>query len=137
MGATKANAQRSDPYRNFKFKIKFGSEYVAGLSKCSALTRTTEMVEWREGGEINTTRKLPGKTSYEAITLEAGVTHNTDFEDWANKIHEYGSGSMLEPSGIRRNIIIENKYQQCYKRRSRICRFLWTWKSRSLVYTST
>ena len=76
------NAQRFDPYKNFKFRIKWDAKYVAGISKMSALKRTTEVVKHREGGDPSSSRKSPGKSEYEAVTLERGVTHDTDFSDW-------------------------------------------------------
>lgn len=102
-----ANADRVDPYRNFKFRIKFGTEYVAGLSKCSALKKTTEMTEWRSGGDPSTSHKMPGKTSYEAITLEAGLTHDTTFEEWANQVNNFDSDADMSLKDFRRNITIE------------------------------
>jgi len=86
MAQFSVNTHRFDPYRNFKFKVKWDGKYVAGLSKCTALKKTTEPTDWREGGDPSTSRKLPGKTSYEAITLDAGVTHDTAFEEWANLV---------------------------------------------------
>jgi phage tail-like protein len=85
---------RIDPYKNFKFRVKFGatSTYVAGVSKVSALKRMTEVVKFRDGGDESTSRKSPGRTEYEAITLERGVTHDTDFEEWANKVWDYNNG---------------------------------------------
>jgi phage tail-like protein len=83
------NTHRFDPYRNFKFRVKIDNQYVAGLSKCSALTRTTEVTPWREGGDPSTSRQLPGKTTYAAVTLEAGVTHDPTFETWANLVHNF------------------------------------------------
>ena len=56
------NTYRFDPYRNFKFRVKWDGECVAGLSRCSALKRTTEVVDWREAGDPTHSRKLPGKT---------------------------------------------------------------------------
>src|SRR5260370_27511126 len=81
------NSQRFDPYKNLKFRVKFGTnpDYVAGVSKVSALKRTTEMVEHREGGDPSSSHKSPGRTKYEAITMERGVTHDPAFEAWANK----------------------------------------------------
>jgi phage tail-like protein len=98
---------RFDPYKNFKFKIRWDNRYVAGLSKCSALRRTTEMTEWREGGDQTTSRKLPGKTSYEAITLEAGVTHDTAFEDWANLVNNYQGDAAMSLRNFRKLITID------------------------------
>lgn len=104
-----ANASRFDPYKNFKFRVKWDGRYVAGLSKVSALKRTTEVVKHREGGDPSSSRKSPGRTEYEAITLERGVTHDKEFEQWANKIWNLGSGlgSEASLSDFRKNIIIE------------------------------
>jgi phage tail-like protein len=103
------NATRFDPYKNFKFRVKWDGRYVAGISKVSALRRTTEVVEHREGGDPSTSRKSPGRTKYEAITLERGVTHDVDFEQWANKVWNFGSGLGAEVSlrDFRKDIIIE------------------------------
>ena len=101
------NAERYDPYRNFKFRIKWDNAYVAGLSKCSALKKTTEMTDWREGGDPSTGHKLPGKTSYDAITLEAGVTHDTAFEEWANLINNYQGDPAMSLKTFRKDITID------------------------------
>jgi phage tail-like protein len=103
------NAQRFDPYKNFKFRIKWDNHYVAGVSKMSALKRTTEVVKHREGGDPSSSRKSPGRTEFEAITLERGVTHDKDFEQWANKIWNFGSGLGAEVSlkDFRKELIIE------------------------------
>src|SRR5436305_7708594 len=105
------NAQRFDPYKNFKFRVFFEANPtpVAGVSKVSGLKRTTEVVEHREGGDPSSSRKSPGRTKYEAITLDRGVTHDTEFEKWANKVWNYGSGLGAEVSlkDFRRNVIIE------------------------------
>ena len=108
MSLFSVNTYRFDPYRNFKFRIKWDGKYVAGLSKCSALKKTTETTDWREGGDPTNSRKLPGKTSYEAITLEAGVTHDTAFEDWANKVNNYQSDAAMSLKNFRKdNITID------------------------------
>jgi phage tail-like protein len=103
------NPQRFDPYKNFKFRVKWDGKYVAGISKCSALKRTTEVVKHREGGDPSSSRKSPGRTEYEAITLERGVTHDPEFEKWANKVWNFGSGLGAEVSlkDFRKDIIIE------------------------------
>lgn len=80
---------RHDPYRNFKFRVKFDTNYVAGVSKISALKRTTEVVKHRCGGDESSSFKLPGRTEYEPITMERGVTQDTEFETWANKCWDY------------------------------------------------
>jgi phage tail-like protein len=78
---TKATRSRFDPYNNFKFRVKWDGRYVAGISKVSALKRSTEVVTYREGAAPSSTRKLPGRTGYEAITLERGITHDNAFEE--------------------------------------------------------
>ena len=101
--------QRYDPYQNFKFRVKWDGRYVAGVSKVSALKRSTEIVEYREGGDLSSSRKSPGRTKYEAITLERGITHDSDFEEWANKVRKEGSGLSAEVSlkDYRKDVIIE------------------------------
>lgn len=103
------NPERFDPYTNFKFKVKWDGRYVAGISKVTALKRTTEKVEHREGGDPSTLRKSPGKTSFETITLERGVTHDTEFEKWANKVWNFGAGLGSEVSlkDFRKDILID------------------------------
>lgn len=103
------NAQRFDPYKNFKFRVKWDGRYVAGISKVSALKRSTEVVKHREGGDQSSSRKSPGRTEFDAITLERGVTHDTEFEKWANKVWNYGSGLGAEVSlkDFRKDLIIE------------------------------
>jgi len=102
-----ANPQRFDPYRNFKFRVKIDNRYVAGLSKCSALKKTTEKVDWYESGDPSTPHRLPGKTSYEAITLTAGVTHDTAFEEWANQVNNFQGDAAMSLKNFRKNLTIE------------------------------
>jgi phage tail-like protein len=105
------NPTRVDPYKNFKFLIKFEGQTtpVAGLSKMSTLRRTTEVIKHRSGGDPSTSRKSPGRTEYDAITLERGVTQDTDFETWANKVWTLGnnSGSEVSLADFRRNLLLE------------------------------
>ena len=109
MAQFSVNATRFDPYKNFKFRVKWDGKYVAGISKVGALKRTTEVVKHRNGGDPSSSRKSPGRTEYEPITLERGVTHDVDFEQWANKVWNYGSGLGSETSlkDFRKDIIIE------------------------------
>jgi phage tail-like protein len=109
MAQFSVNAQRFDPYKNFKFRIKWDGRYVAGVSKLTGLKRTTEVVKHREGGDPSSSRKSPGRTEYDAITVERGVTHDTEFEKWANKVWNYGSGLGAEVSlkDFRKDIIID------------------------------
>ncbi|MGW1245206.1 phage tail protein [Streptomyces bobili] len=103
------NATRFDPYKNFKFRVQWDGRYVAGVSKVSALKRTTEVVKHRHGGDPSSSRKSPGRTEYDAITLERGVTHDQAFEQWAGKVWNWGAGLGAETSlkDFRKDVIIE------------------------------
>jgi phage tail-like protein len=109
MAQFSVNATRFDPYKNFKFRVKWDGKYVAGVSKVTGLKRTTEVVKHREGGDPSTSRKSPGRTEYEALTLERGVTHDTEFEKWANKVWNFGSGLGSEVSlkDFRKDLIVD------------------------------
>jgi phage tail-like protein len=108
MAQFSVNASRFDPYKNFKFRVKWDGRYVAGVSKVSALKRTTEVVKHREGGDPSTSRKSPGRTEYEAITLERGVTHDPEFEIWANKVWNFGAvGEEVSLADFRKPVILE------------------------------
>src|SRR6476661_3230475 len=103
------NPQRHDPLKPFKFQIWWDGKPVAGVSKCTGLKRMTDPVEHREGGDPSSSRKSPGRTKFDAITLERGVTHDTEFEKWANKVWNFGSGLGAEVSlkDFRKDVIIE------------------------------
>jgi len=103
------NATRFDPYKNFKFRVKWDGRYVAGVSKVGMLKRTTEVVKFREGGDPSSSRKSPGRTEYDPITLERGVTHDTGFEVWASTVWSLksGLGSEVSLKSFRKDIIIE------------------------------
>ena len=108
MAQFQVNTTRFDPYKNYKFLVKWeDGRIVAGLSKVSGLKRTTEVVEHREGGDPSTNRKAPGPNKYEPITLERGVTHDPDFEAWANLVHNYQGDAAMSLKNFRRNIRIE------------------------------
>jgi phage tail-like protein len=109
MAEFSVNTSRFDPYKNFKFRVKWDGRYVAGVSKVSALKRTTEVVEFREGGDPSGSRRSPGRSKYEAITLERGVTHDVEFEQWAGKVWQLGAGLGLEVSlkDFRKDIVLE------------------------------
>ena len=109
MAQFSVNPRRFDPYKNFKFRVKWDGRYVAGVSKVGALKRSTEIVEHREGGDPSTGRKSPGRSKFEAVTIERGVTHDLEFEQWANKVWNFGAGLGVESSlaDFRKDIIIE------------------------------
>jgi phage tail-like protein len=103
------NAQRFDPYKNFKFRIKWDGRYVAGVSKVTGLKRTTEVVKHREGGDPSSSRKSPGRTEYDALVVERGITHDMEFHNWTNKVWSFGNGLGAETSlkDFRKDIIVE------------------------------
>lgn len=109
MPSVSSTSQSPDPYLNFKFRIKWQGKYVAGLSKCSALKRSTEATPFREGGDPSTNRILPGQTKFEPITLERGMTQDLEFETWASQVWNYRAGQGMESSlaNFRRNITLE------------------------------
>ena len=101
------NTFRFDPYKGFKFRIKWDGRYVAGISKCSPLKRSTTQVTHREAGDPSTQRISPGLTKYEAITLERGVTHDVEFENWANLVHNFQGDALMSLKNFRKDLIIE------------------------------
>jgi phage tail-like protein len=105
------NATRVDPYKNFKFKVMWDGKYVAGVSDVSQLRRSTEVIKHRSGGDPSTTHKSIGQSDWDAVTLKRGVTHDTEFEKWANKVWDYPNSSQLGQevslSDFRKNIILE------------------------------
>jgi phage tail-like protein len=109
------NANRLDPYKNFKFRVKWDNRYVAGVSKVSALRRTTEVIEHRHGGHNSSVPRGPGRTKYEPITLERGVTHDPEFEFWANKVWNYANAQAapdqrdreMALAAFRKDLVIE------------------------------
>jgi len=105
MAQFSVNPNRHDPYKQFKFRVRMEGRIVAGVAKVGALHRSTEVIEHREGGDPSTSRKSPGRTKFEPITLERGLTHDTDFEDWANKVWRLGQETSL--ADFRRDIVIE------------------------------
>ena len=88
------NINRFDPYKAFRFLVYFGASTtpVAGVSKVSSLKRSSDVVEYKQGGDA-ITRKGLGRTKYKSITLERGVTHDPDFEEWANAAQVLDKGS--------------------------------------------
>jgi phage tail-like protein len=101
------NTHRFDPYKNMKFRIKWDGRYVAGVSKISALKRSTEVVSFREGGDPNSPRHSPSVWKFEPITLERGLTHDPEFEAWANKVYSVEAGIVLSLKDFRKDITIE------------------------------
>jgi phage tail-like protein len=107
MAQFSVNAQRIDPYKNFKFRIVLKGQAVAGVSKVSGLKRTTELVSHRDGGDLSTKRHSPGVSSFEPITVERGLTHDTAFEEWATKTYAVTSDGEMSLRDFRQDITIE------------------------------
>jgi phage tail-like protein len=101
------NAKRVDPYKNFKFRLRWDDKPVMGISKVGALKRTTEVVKHRDGGDNSTDHKSPGRTSYDAITVERGITHDPQFEAWANKVHPYSGDTAMDLAAYKKNLTLE------------------------------
>ncbi|MDQ3770826.1 MAG: phage tail protein [Actinomycetota bacterium] len=103
------NPHRFDPYKNFKFRVKWDGRYVAGVHRISGLRRTTDVVEQRDGSDPNHARLSPGVTRYEPLVLERGVTHDTEFEEWARKVLTVGAGlgGEVPLKDFRKDVIVE------------------------------
>ncbi|SEW45512.1 conserved hypothetical phage tail region protein [Cognatiyoonia koreensis] len=101
------NTHRRDPYKNFKFRVQWDGRYIAGVSKCSGLRRTTETVAFRDGGAPNLPGFGPGKTQFEPITLERGITHDPAFEDWANEVFNIQGDAAMSLRNLRKDVRIE------------------------------
>ena len=101
------NAHRFDPYKNFKFRVKWDGKYVAGVSKIGALKRSTEPVTHREGGDPSTARVSPSSWKFDPITLERGVTHDLEFEAWANLVYSTDGDAAISLKSFRKDIVIE------------------------------
>jgi phage tail-like protein len=101
------NTHRFDPYKNMKFRVKWDGRVVAGVSKVSALKRSTEPVTHREGGDPSSARLSPSTWKFDPITLERGVTHDPEFENWANLIHTTQGDMSISLKGFRKDLIIE------------------------------
>ena len=101
------NAHRFDPYKNFKFRVILDGRTVLGVSKVSALKRTTEVVKHRDGGDNSTDRKSPGRSSYEAVTLERGITHDLEFEKWANLVHSFSWDPAMDLVNYKKDLTLE------------------------------
>lgn len=118
MAQFKVNTTRIDPYKNFKFRVVWDGRQVAGVSKVSGLKRTTEVVSHRDGGDLSTKRHSPGVSTFEAITIERGITHDTDFEVWASQTYSVESDASVSLKGFRKDISIELYNLQGVKVRS-------------------
>jgi phage tail-like protein len=101
------NAHRFDPYKNYKFRVLWDGRPVLGVSKVGALKRTTEVVKHRSGGENSTDHKSPGRTTYDGLTMERGITHDPEFEKWANLVHPYSGDTAMDLVNYKKELTLE------------------------------
>ncbi len=101
------NTHRRDPYRPFKFRVKWDGKIIPGVSKISGLNRVTEVVPYRDGGDMSNLSLTPGTTKFEPITLERGVTHDTEFEKWANQVFSIAGDAGMSLKNFKKDILIE------------------------------
>lgn len=107
MAMFNVNTHRFDPYKNFKFRVKWDGEYIPGISKISPLKRMTDPVIYREGGDPSMFRISPGTTRFEPIILERGLSHDTAFEDWANMTFNISGDAAISLKNYRKDISID------------------------------
>lgn len=101
------NAHRIDPYKTYKFRILWDNKTVLGVNKVGPLKRTTNVVPYRSGGENSVEHKSPGRTTYDGLTLERGITHDTEFEAWANKVHPYAGDVAMDLADYKKELTLE------------------------------
>ena len=107
MAMFSVNPYRFDPYKNFKFRVKWDGKYIPAVSKISALSRMTEAVIHREGGDPSKFRLSPGTTKYEPVILERGLSHDTAFEEWANMVSNMQGDAAISLKNYRKDICID------------------------------
>ena len=108
-GEFSVNPYRVDPYKKFKFRVKWDGRYIPGITRVSGLHRNTQVIQMRNGSQPNVVIIAPGQTTYEPIVLERGRTHDTEFEKWANKVVNVGGvkGKEVSLKDFRKDITIE------------------------------
>jgi phage tail-like protein len=107
MAMFNVNPHRQDPYKNFKFRVKWDGKYIAGISKISGLTRITEPVVHRDGGDRSSFKISPGTTSFEPIMLERGLTHDPEFENWANLVFNIQGDNSISLKNYKKDMVID------------------------------
>jgi phage tail-like protein len=103
-----AGGQRIDPYLNFRFRVEIEGIVQASFMECAGLGSEVEVVEYREGGDVTSVRKLPGKVSYPDIVLKRGITDSQELYKWHLALiqgqldRRNGSVVLLDTQGIER-----------------------------------
>jgi phage tail-like protein len=100
-------ANRVDPYKTYKFRVLWDGKPVLGVSKVGQLRRTTTVVSHRGGGDNSTDHKSPGRTQYDGVTLERGITHDVEFETWANRVHPYAGDAAMDLAAYKKELTLE------------------------------
>jgi phage tail-like protein len=107
LSAFQANATRYDPYKNFKFRVKWDGAYIPGISRVSGLGMVFQAAEHREGAEPNVVHRAPGVLSYETITLERPIGPDTAFEDWAKLVTPATAGAGASHGAHLKTVRVE------------------------------
>ena len=106
----------ADPYKNFKFRVTIGGNGPeagaafsrTGFSSVSGLNQELEVIEYREGGDPSTMRKMPGQASFDDVVLERGLSSDQDFVSWIQEVYSHNKGfTQLPQAGFRRRVRIE------------------------------
>src|SRR5258708_35952735 len=98
------NVKRYEPYKGYQFCVLLDNKPVLGVSKVSALKVVTEVVKHRDGAIASHDVKSPGRSSYEAITLERGITHDLEFEKWASLVHQFAGDPLMDLNGYKKEL---------------------------------
>jgi phage tail-like protein len=106
------NAHRKQPYKSYKFELILKGRPVLGVSKVGALKRTTTVVPHRSGGDNSSDTKSPGRTQYDGLTLERGITHDLEFEKWANLVHPYAGDVAMDLVNYKEELILVVKNEK-------------------------
>ena len=106
---TVANSERNDPYKNFNFLIEIDGIALAGFSECTGLRVEVEVIEYREGGDSSSVRKLPGQSKVSDITLKRGITASKELHDWLdsvrNGVAKRKSGAIILLDDARKPVV--------------------------------
>lgn len=94
-----------DAHGHLRFRVTWADKRLVGVRRVLGLTRTTEVVGYRDGSSSGPADKLPGRTDFKPFIVEFGVPRNPEFEAWADKVMELKSGAA--PAKFRKEILVE------------------------------